>query len=353
MLDDTEALLGQYGIGAVPTVYIGGGTPSALGAAGIRRLLGGLAALLPSRPREWTVEANPESADQAFLRACREGGVNRVSLGIQTFNGESRRALGRRGDPSLLLERLAPAREIFGGGLSLDILTGLPAQDGGTLSADIEKALSLRPGHVSLYSLTVEEGTPLASRSGAGLPSRDQADRLWLLGRDLLAAAGYGQYEVSNFALPGRRSLHNIRYWRMENWAAAGPSASGTIIDDETGTGRRCTAAASLDRWLDRPRRAPPPVTVEDLDRPTLVKESLLMGFRYLEGPDGELFRRRFGRGVEDLIPESLARWRRRGMIRQDTPAPTVEGLRFLNPFLLDVFGELDRGERVLRQGDE
>jgi oxygen-independent coproporphyrinogen-3 oxidase len=325
-----------------------------LGAAGIRRLLEGLAALLPSRPEECTVEANPESADGAFLRACREGGANRISLGVQTFHGESRRALRRGGDPSLLEERLLPAREIFGDGLSLDLLTGLPAQDEGVLAADIERALSLRPGHVSLYSLTVEEGTPLASRAasadpaGAGLPSRDQADRLWLLGRDLLAAAGYGQYEVSNFSLPGKRSLHNIRYWRMENWAGAGPSASGTLIDDGTGTGFRRTAAAGLDRWLDRPRRAPPPVTVEYLDRPTLIKESLLMGFRYLEGPGGALFRRRFGRGIEDLIPESLARWRRRGLIRQDAPAPTPEGLLFLNPFLLDVFEELGRGARPL-----
>jgi oxygen-independent coproporphyrinogen-3 oxidase len=343
VLDDTEALMGDFGIGAVPTVYIGGGTPSMLGAAGMRRLLEGLAALLPSRPREWTVEANPESADEAFLRACREGGVNRISLGVQTFSGASRRALGRGGDPSRLMARLAPAGEIFGGGLSLDLLTGLPAQDEGTLASDIEGVLSLRPGHVSLYSLTVEEGTPLAARPCPGLPSPDRADRLWLRGRDLLAAAGYEQYEVSNFALPGRRSLHNIRYWRMEDWAGAGPSASGTLIDEGTGTGRRCRVEAGLDRWLDRPRRAPPPVTVEALNRPTLVKESLLMGFRYLEGPDGTLFRRRFGRGVEDLIPESLARWRRRGVIRQDAPAPTREGLLFLNPFLRDVFGELER----------
>ena len=345
VLDDTEALIGNFGIGAVPTIYIGGGTPSVLGAAGIRRLLEGLAVLLPSRPEEFTLEANPESADGTFLHACRKGGVNRVSLGVQTFKGESRRALGRRGDPAPLMERLTQAREIFGDGLSLDLLTGLPLQDEGTLASDIEKVLSLRPGHVSLYSLTVEEGTPLASRSGAGLPSRDRADRLWLLGRDLLAAAGYGQYEVSNFSLPGKRSLHNIRYWRMENWAGAGPSASGTIIDDGTGTGRRHTVEACVDRWLGRPRRAAPPVTVEDLDRPTLMKESLFMGFRYLEGPDGELFRRRFGLGIEDLIPESLARWRRRGVIRQETPAPTLEGFLFLNPFLLDVFGELGRGK--------
>jgi oxygen-independent coproporphyrinogen-3 oxidase len=343
LLDDTEALIGNFGIDAVPTVYIGGGTPSVLGAAGIRRLLEGLAVLLPSRPEEFTLEANPETADGAFLRACREGGVNRISLGVQTFNGESRRALHRGGDSLLLAERLMLAREIFGECVSLDLLTGLPLQDEGALVSDIEKILSLRPGHVSLYSLTVEEGTPLAARTNPGLPSRDEADRLWILGRDLLAGAGYDQYEVSNFALPGRRSLHNIRYWRMGSWMGAGPSASGTLIDDETGTGCRCTVDAGVDRWLGRPRRAAPPVTVEHLDRPVLIKESLLMGFRYLEGPDEALFRRRFGCGIEDLVPESLARWRRRGVIRKETPAPTVEGFLFLNPLLFDVFEELNR----------
>jgi oxygen-independent coproporphyrinogen-3 oxidase len=386
VLEDVEALLGDCGIDAVPTVYIGGGTPSALGAERMRRLLAGLAALLPSEPEECTVEANPESADGDFLRACREGGVTRISLGVQTFHGPSRRAVHRGGDPAAAAERLALAREIFGGGVSADLLTGLPLQDERALAADVERLLSFRPGHVSLYSLTVEEGTPLAARPCPAPPSippappsippapppRDEADRLWLRGRDLLLDAGYEQYEVSNFALPGRRSLHNIRYWRMENWIGAGPSASGTLIDDGRGTGRRYTADADVDRWLRRhpypPRRHPyplrrppsippappsippappsiplaPPQTVEHLDRSILIRESLLMGFRYLEGPDGALFRRRFGRDIEDLIPESLDRWRRRGVIRQDKPAPTGEGLLFLNPFLLDVFAELE-----------
>jgi oxygen-independent coproporphyrinogen-3 oxidase len=130
----------------------------------------------------------------------------------------------------------------------------------------------------------------------------------------------------------------------MENWIGAGPSASGTLIDDGRGTGRRYTADTDVDRWLRRPPSIPPapPLTVEHLDRSVLIRESLLMGFRYLEGPDGALFRRRFGRDIEDLIPKSLDRWRRRGVIRQDRPAPTGGGLLFLNPFLLDVFTELE-----------
>ncbi|MDR2471516.1 MAG: hypothetical protein LBD09_05345, partial [Treponema sp.] len=221
---------------SVPTVYIGGGTPSVLGAVGMDRLLDGAAGIISAAsgpppggpppdasgpppdgpppdaggPSEITVEANPETADPAFLRVCADRGVRRLSLGVQTFDPSLRGALGRRGcgggeGTELLSRRLAAASEIFGEGLSLDLMSGLPGQDEGALLADIAKALSHRPGHLSLYALSPEEGTPLAARNT--VPGPDEADRLWLAGRDALIRAGYEHYEVSNFARPGRRCL--------------------------------------------------------------------------------------------------------------------------------------------------
>jgi oxygen-independent coproporphyrinogen-3 oxidase len=198
---------------------------------------------------------------------------------------------------------------------------------------------------VSLYSLTVEPGTALAGRPRPFLPPPDEADRLWIRGRDLLEAAGYEQYEVSNFARPGNRCRHNIRYWRMENWLGLGPAASGTIIDDETGTGRRHTALPDVDSWLAACSPAgefgPGLWTEECLDRPTLMKETLLMGFRRVEGPDPDLFRRRFGLTLEEAIPRTLDAWRRRALLHADRTALTRGGLLFLNAFLRDAFGEL------------
>jgi oxygen-independent coproporphyrinogen-3 oxidase len=123
----------------------------------------------------------------------------------------------------------------------------------------------------------------------------------------------------------------------MENWLGIGPAASGTIINDKTGTGRRYTVRADTEAYM----RTPPEILVEDLDRPTLMKETLLMGFRYIEGPDPALFSRRFGRTPEEAIPRTLDKWRNRGMLRRDNLALTGEGLLFLDPFLMDAFGEI------------
>jgi oxygen-independent coproporphyrinogen-3 oxidase len=346
---DAEILFGQYEVDRVPAVYVGGGTPSVLGARAVTRLLKGIELLLPNKPDEFTVEVNPESAGEAFLAAFRENGVNRLSVGVQSFYGPSRQAVHRRGGAALLPGQLALIAAAFPRSFSADLISGLPFQDEAVLLRDVETLLAFEPAHVSLYALTVEEGTPLFERAqglraGTGLPPAEEADRLWLAGRDALERSGYAQYEVSNFCLPGKRSVHNIRYWRMENWLALGPAASGTLINDTDGTGRRYTVAAGVDAWLTRDPDAPPPVTEESLDRLTLMKETLLMGFRFIEGPDEALFLRRFGRGIGKAIPGTIAAWRGRGLFRNDRAALTREGLLFLDPFLVDAFRELEGG---------
>jgi oxygen-independent coproporphyrinogen-3 oxidase len=362
LLENGRQLFKKFRPDHVPTLYIGGGTPSVLGPAGIRSLLSGLSALIAQAappPLEITLEANPESADEAFLTAAREGGATRLSLGVQTFFGPSRRAVNRIGpepvtDDKPLYRRLALAAEYFPHALSVGLMAGLPFQKEKILLDDISAVLGYRPAHVSLYALTVEPGTPLAVKAaslkatstkaaavntaGFPLPDQDEADHLWLCGRDALEKNGYAQYEVSNFCLKGRESQHNIRYWRMRNWLALGPAASGTIIDDKTGTGFRYTFPSDLDNWFT-------PVK-EKLDSLTLMRETFLMGFRYIEGPDADLFRRRFRKNIGECIPKTLDKWRNQGLLRKDKFALTKEGLLFLNSFLTDVFEEQDLSSR-------
>jgi oxygen-independent coproporphyrinogen-3 oxidase len=208
-----------------------------------------------------------------------------------------------------------------------------------------------------LYSLIVEPETALGrqlAQHGAArlsLPLGDDADSLWITGRDMLEQAGLVQYEVSNFAkvpnetMPDNTCAHNIRYWRMENWLGAGPAASGTLIDETTGTGRRHTYQADIAAYLAAPSPRIRSACVEELKRADLIRESLLMGFRYREGPDPHSFKRRFGCSIEDCIPEAITRWRDRGFFDTDCPsrlAPSADGLLFLNSFLRDAFAELD-----------
>jgi oxygen-independent coproporphyrinogen-3 oxidase len=325
MLAEAEKLFEKYPVENVPTVFIGGGTPAVLSPALMRRLLKGIFSLIGRTPTEVTVEANPESADEAFLSAIRREGVTRLSLGVQTFYDPSRKAVNRAGDGAILDDRLALAAAFFPDAFSVDLISGLPFQDKSVLLEDIARLVSYKPVHISLYALSGKKAAEI---------ERDEADELWLCGRDAIEKAGYSQYEVSNFCLPGRECKHNMRYWRMQSWLALGPTASGTIIDDATGTGYRFTYPPDADNWLESVN--------ERLDTLTLIKETFLMGFRCIDGLDKDSFLRRFKRSIGEVIPKTLDAWRSRGLLCENKCALSKEGLLFLNRFLLDVFEELD-----------
>jgi len=330
VIEDVTYQLEFFNVKKIVTAYIGGGTPSVLGARRIGFLLGALNALPGFAPVEFTVEANPESAGGEFLSACREGGVNRLSLGAQTFHEPSRRAVNRQGSAAMLQERLALVSRFFPGGFSADLITGLPYQSEKIVLNDVERLLAFNPAHVSLYSLSVEDGTPLhekAKAKTAALPSADEADSMWLAARSALIEAGFEHYEVSNFALPGKRCLHNLRYWLMDSWLGCGPAASGTLINEETAAAKRFTFAPDADAYIKTPSILT--ANCEELDSSALIKECLLMGYRCSEGPDAQKFKRRFGRSIEDCIGQTLSRWK------------TRDKMLFLNAFLREAFAEL------------
>jgi oxygen-independent coproporphyrinogen-3 oxidase len=328
LIEDIKKQIECFNIVDIPTAYIGGGTPSVLG-KDINILLDGLNKIKEFKPVEFTIEANPESLSEEFLSACREGGVNRLSLGVQTFNDKSRSAVNRIGNASLVEERLALASRYFAGSLSADLITGLPFQDEKTVIDDIKRLMAYDPAHVSLYSLTVEDGTALQEkirRKEVILPDSDTADLLWLKARDTLKNEGFNHYEVSNFAQNGKECIHNIRYWLMEGWFGTGPAASGTIINEETASAKRYTYPNNVEAYIKKP--AITSAVCEELDRRSLMREFLLMGYRYHKGPGEQRFAKIFGRRVEDVIPQTLERWKDR------------DKMTFLNKFLEDAFDE-------------
>ncbi len=218
----------------VDTVYLGGGTPSCLGARRLRQILKTVRRHYRlAGDAEVTMEANPDSAgDWRTLRALRRAGVNRLSLGVQSADDGQLRALGRPHTFAQAEQAVAAARRAKIKNLSLDLIYGLPGQSMDSWRDTVERAAALAPEHLSCYGLKVEEGTPLwEMRDSADLPGDDEQADMYLWAVERLGALGYEQYEISNFARPGFASRHNLKYWYLEEYAGFGPGAHSDLGD--------------------------------------------------------------------------------------------------------------------------
>ena len=232
----------------VDTVYIGGGTPSALGTKRMVTLVKEIKKHFDvARDAEITCEANPESADLNFLRSIRRAGVNRLSLGMQSACDGELRAVHRLHDFSQVVRAVQDARKARIKNLSLDLIYGLPGQSMESWRHSLEEALKLEPEHLSCYGLKVEPGTPLDGRvmRGEKLPDDDTQADMYLWTVDRLAQAGYRQYEISNFARAGFQSRHNLKYWMGKPYVGFGPGAHSDF------GGRRYSFVRDLDRYID------------------------------------------------------------------------------------------------------
>ena len=216
----------------VPTLYLGGGTPSMLSPGHLRRLLEGLRASLDLvEGCEITLEANPATFTDRTAALYRELGITRVSLGVQSFQGEQLRTLGREHTPEEARHSFALLRSAGIPSINIDLMFSVPGQSLANWSATLEAALALRPDHLSAYNLTYEEDTPFFDRLGQ--PGyQDEPERneeFFLLTHEQTKAAGYRHYETSNYAQPGHESRHNQAYWEGADYLGLGPSAVSTI----------------------------------------------------------------------------------------------------------------------------
>jgi oxygen-independent coproporphyrinogen-3 oxidase len=274
----------------VRTIYLGGGTPSALGPSGVQRLLAALQArLTPDTGAEVTLEANPEDVTDAASAAWRSAGVTRVSIGAQSFNPDALAWMHRSHSPSRVAEALHSVRSAGIANASLDLIFGLPASIGRSWAADLDVLLSLAPEHVSLYGLTVEPGTAVARWIGRGatVEAPEEAyEGEYLHAHELLAGAGYEHYEVSNFARPGYRACHNAAYWAGVPYVGLGPAAH-----EFDGTTRRWNQPAYT-QWLGAVSNDTDPAAGrERLTPDNRVSEQVYLELRTVEGTvlnDGE-----------------------------------------------------------------
>ena len=226
---EMELRFPQHDAWEAETLYLGGGTPSLLGAEGIERLIELVRGRVElAEGAEVTVEANPDHVTASAVAAWRGAGVNRLSIGAQSFDPRALAWMHRTHSAEQIGAALEAAREGGLENISLDLIFALPESLGRDWRCDVERALELRPTHVSLYGLTVEPATPLGrwrDRGDVIEAPEERYEAEFLEAHELLAAAGFEHYEVSSYALPGRRSRHNSSYWRRVPYAGLGPAA--------------------------------------------------------------------------------------------------------------------------------
>lgn len=284
-----EALRGQLDGFVADTVYFGGGTPTLLTPEQLGAVLGTLRRTVSvAHDAEITVECNPATTDRAALRQLRDLGINRLSIGAQSMNDDELGRLGRLHTAADTVSTVNDARDAGFGNISADLMYGIPGQTRDSFAATLDGLLALKPGHISAYCLKVEEGTPFG-RMGDSLKLPDD-ETCYAMYRDcigMLAGAGLEQYEISNFALAGLESRHNLKYWQGGEYLGLGVAAHSYF------GGRRFAAPRDMKRYLSGMTTDPDSVTV--IDDKAAETEFVMLSMRLAQGLDAGEYRRRFG----------------------------------------------------------
>jgi putative oxygen-independent coproporphyrinogen III oxidase len=328
LLEDLEEELPLAGKRPVATVFFGGGTPSLCPPSLIGRFLDGLAARLPLSPgAEITLEANPGAIERGRFSELAGAGVNRVSLGVQSFQPRLLEAIGRIHDER---EAYAAIDELRAAGISnfnLDLMFGLPGQTVAEANADLAAAIAVAPPHLSLYQLTLEPGTPFHRRPPA-LPDEDACWEMEVAAVERLEAAGFRRYEVSAWARPDRECRHNLNYWMFGDYLGLGAGAHGKLSLLDGRILRRWRRRRPLG-WLEGPRLE----GEHALDAEERLFEFMLNTLRLTDGFSLELFEARTGLAAAAALP-GLERGRELGLLESAAEGAwraTAFGRRFLN----------------------
>jgi len=312
-LEKEITLLKNWGNGAIfETIFFGGGTPSLLTPGQIERILSHLyAAFRITREAEVTLEANPGTVTQGKLQAFRSLGMNRLSIGIQSFRDNELRALGRIHDREEAFQAIELARAAGFGNISLDLIYSIPGQTLAEWEDNLRTSIDLAPQHIAAYSLILEDGTPLARTVKAGEVRMNYTEveaEMYERAMELFGLHGYEHYEVSNYALPGFRCRHNGNYWSHEDYLGLGPSAHSFWKGTDGKRGRRWWNAADLSTYIDELNRDILPLeSAEDVGLKEMLNERIFLGLRS-SGIDLVRLRRDCGYDLKSQ-QEDAVRW--------------------------------------------
>ncbi len=293
---------------SIGTVYIGGGTPTLLSKRSLQKLMSMIrsySAVSGTCPVECTIESNPGTIDYYKLKVLKDNGVNRLSIGAQSFDDEELKLLGRIHDSRDIYKAYEAAIKAGFSNINLDLIFGLPEQSPKNWISSLKEALKLRPNHVSAYSLQIEKGT-VFHKKYSSYASEDAEYLMYRDTIDLLRSEGYIHYEISNFCLPGFECRHNINYWKNGEYLGIGVSASSHI------KGRRKMNTKDLEKYIFDPVHSG---KKERHSQNNEIAETMFMGLRLIKGMDMEAFRKRFKVSLQDLYKKELKELKEKGLL--------------------------------------
>ncbi|MEC2070415.1 radical SAM family heme chaperone HemW [Alkalihalophilus marmarensis] len=314
------------------TIYVGGGTPTALSAAQLRTLFAGMHSILPMEQiEEFTVEVNPDSSEEEKLAVMKEFGVNRLSIGVQSFDQSLLDAIGRTHSSDSVHDVVKRSREAGFDNLSLDLMFGLPHQSVEQFIDTIEKAAELGVEHLSAYSLKIEEKTVFFNRQRKGklsLPPEEDEVTMYEELRKRTKTYGFVQYEISNFAKPGRESKHNLVYWNNEEYYGFGAGAHGYV------NGVRHQNIGPVPKYIEAVNQKKLPYLNEHtVTKVEQIEEAMFMGLRKLNGVNLDELSERYAKDLNMLYHDQIKELSERGLLvnEQGMLKLTNEGLLLAN----------------------
>ena len=317
----------------IQSIFIGGGTPSLFSADSYAQLLQAIDRIVPiARNAEITLEANPGTFELQKFKGFHAAGINRLSVGVQSFNPQQLAALGRIHNRDEAIRAIGAAREVGFERLNIDLMHGLPQQSVSDALADLQQAVDLQPSHLSWYQLTIEPNTVFYSKP----PRLPDDELLWDIdqaGKQFIAASGFAQYEISAYARPGFECAHNLNYWLFGDYLAIGAGAHGKITDLQTGTITRYNKTRLPKDYLaaDKPFTAQQTVVATD----DLPFEFFMNAFRLNQPIPKALFEQRTGLAL-DVLRDPISAALNKGLVTESPThwQTTPQGQLFLNELL-------------------
>lgn len=332
LLKDISFFKELYSIEYFNTIYIGGGTPSLL----LPEDIFYFASAISQKTKEFTIEGNPEDITKEHLIAFSKSGINRLSLGIQSFSDNVLKNENRRGSKKQTLKALEEIALYWKGLLSLDFIAGLKGQTVSSLLEDLKLASQIKPAHISLYELVPH------SRQDEKIQNHNA--KMWEIGARYLESENYVRYEVSNFSYKGRyECLHNKVYWQVDDYIGVGSGATGNIVNEKSGA-VRFTGITDLEAYIELKDRKKA-YQWENISNLEMMKDTIMMKFRLIKGLDRENFRKRFAIDICVLIPKTIKTWQKKNLLEIDKNFVTLKenGLLLLNRFLCEAFIEIEK----------